>query len=208
MIALLRFAALLSAFAGALWLSHWVRGAVDLDKLAEGGPIMWGMIYSALAIYVVLLAIPFVPGAEIGLTLLTVFGVAMAPWVYGATVLGLVLAFVVGRYVPGAWVLSGLRLLRLTRAAQAFEETRALPRKARLEHILAGGSPGIVRFAARHRYLALVAALNLPGNVLIGGGGGIAMAAGMSGLFGAVPFVVTTLVAVAPLPLFVLLVGL
>lgn len=57
----------------------------------------------------------------------------------------------------------------------------------------------------RHRYLAMIVVLNLPGNSLLGGGGGLALAAGMSGLFRLPWFVATLLVAVAPLPLFFLL---
>jgi hypothetical protein len=43
----------------------------------------------AVALYVALLAVPFVPGIEIGLILLAMFGARIAPVVYGATVLAL-----------------------------------------------------------------------------------------------------------------------
>ena len=50
-------------------------------------------------------------------------------------------------------------------------------------------------------------ALNLPGNTLVGGGGGIAMVAGLSGLVSPLGFLVTVAVAVAPIPLLFLVLG-
>ncbi|MBL4615404.1 MAG: hypothetical protein JKY27_11110 [Magnetovibrio sp.] len=57
-------------------------------------------------------------------------------------------------------------------------------------------------FLLRHRYLAVVVALNVPGNALIGGGGGICMAAGISGLFSWPRFLISIAIAVSPVPLF------
>lgn len=59
----------------------------------------------------------------------------------------------------------------------------------------------------RHRYLAIAVALNIPGNTVIGGGGGISLAAGMSRLFGSWRFVLTLAVAVAPVPLLIVIFG-
>lgn len=52
----------------------------------------------------------------------------------------------------------------------------------------------------RRRYLALMVLFDLPGNSMPGGG--IALAAGMSGLFSFPLFVGTVLIAIAPAPLF------
>lgn len=46
--------------------------------------------------------------------------------------------------------------------------------------------------------------LNLPGNALIGGGGGIALMAGMSRLFSFPLFLLSLTVAVSPVPLAIL----
>jgi hypothetical protein len=43
--------------------------------------------------------------------------------------------------------------------------------------------------------------LNVPGNGLVGGGGGIAFMVGMSGLFSLNGYILTLLIAVAPVPL-------
>jgi hypothetical protein len=53
--------------------------------------------------------------------------------------------------------------------------------------------------------LAIV--LNLPGNIVIGGGGGIALMAGASRLYSVPGFLVTIVLAVAPVPLAILVFG-
>lgn len=62
-------------------------------------------------------------------------------------------------------------------------------------------------FLLRHRHLAIAAALNLPGNAIIGGGGGIGLAAGFSRLVSLPVYVLTVGLAVAPLPLAVWVTG-
>jgi hypothetical protein len=50
-------------------------------------------------------------------------------------------------------------------------------------------------------------AINLPGNIVIGGGGGIALMAGLSRLFSPSGFVVTVAIATLPIPLAWLIFG-
>lgn len=191
----------------ATWVSYVIRDALDMTVMPHNERAVHWFIMLATGVFVVLLAIPFVPGAEVGLTMLTVFGADIAPLVYGATVTGLMLAFIIGRLVPATTVARGLRALRLTRAAGAVEENAALPKHARLARLMNAGSPRALRLATRYRYLAILLAINLPGNFLIGGGGGISLMAGMSGVFSPVPFLLTVAVAVAPVPLAVMLFG-
>jgi hypothetical protein len=63
-------------------------------------------------------------------------------------------------------------------------------------------SGGKLRVLLRYRYLALALAVNLPGNVILCGGGGIALMAGLSRLFDPLPFLLTILLAVLPVPMF------
>jgi hypothetical protein len=60
----------------------------------------------------------------------------------------------------------------------------------------------------RYRYVALVVALNFPGNVILGGGGGIALLAGLSGMFSFPQYLIATSVAALPVPIAALLLGL
>ena len=55
----------------------------------------------------------------------------------------------------------------------------------------------------RFRLIALAVLLNVPGNALLGGGGGIGMVAGMSRLYGVPGYLFTVCVATAPVPLLV-----
>ena len=77
----------------------------------------------------------------------------------------------------------------------------------RLQFLLQNASSRIVPFLLRHRFLALMVALNLPGNALVGGGGGICLVAGFSRLFTLPRFALAIAAAVAPVPLMVLMTG-
>jgi hypothetical protein len=59
----------------------------------------------------------------------------------------------------------------------------------------------IVPFLLKHRYLVIALMLNLPGNALIGGGGGIGLIAGMSRLYSFPRYLLLVSVAITPLPL-------
>jgi hypothetical protein len=203
----LRGAVLIAAILIAGRITAEFREALDLVVMPHNEIAVHRSIMLATGAFVILLAVPFVPGAEIGLTLLTVFGPPIAPLVYGATVGALTLSYLVGRLLPPATVAAGLRALRLARAAETVEAAAPLPREARLALLLQGGTPWALRLATRFRYAALLVAINVPGNFLIGGGGGIALMAGMSGLFAPIPFLLTVALAVAPVPLAILLFG-
>jgi len=191
----------------ATWISAALRDAMDLRIMPDNEVAVHRTIVVATVVFIILLAIPFVPGAEIGLTMLTVFGAAIAPLVYCATVTALMLAYVVGRLVPAPTVIRALRSVRLTKAAKVLEETALLSREAKMERLMQGGSPRMLRFATRYRYVAILIAINVPGNFLIGGGGGISIMAGMSGLFAPIPFLLTVAIAVSPVPLAVMFLG-
>ncbi|MGB3315212.1 MAG: hypothetical protein WBB85_12430, partial [Albidovulum sp.] len=56
-------------------------------------------------------------------------------------------------------------------------------------------------------YVLLALLINLPGNSLLGGGGGILLLAGMSRLFSPLATLATVAIAVAPVPILVYLMG-
>lgn len=59
----------------------------------------------------------------------------------------------------------------------------------------------------RHRFLALAVALDLPGNAVIGGVGGICMVAGFSRLFALPSYALTLAISVSPVLLAILITG-
>ena len=174
--------------------------------MGDGAAVRWGIAVSGV-IYALVLAIPFVPGVEIGVALLGMFGRTAAPYVYAATLGGLCLAFAVGRMVPLRLLARGALRLGWTRTAGLIARFDGRPRAQRLalltEQVPGRWGPWLLR----HRYLALALLLNLPGNALLGGGGGIALVAGLSGVYAAPAFALTVALAVAPVPLAVWFLG-
>jgi hypothetical protein len=78
---------------------------------------------------------------------------------------------------------------------------------ARLTFLVSHAPSRFLPFLLRHRYLALAIAINLPGNILLGGGGGLALMAGISRLFSAPGFLATIAIAVSPVPLAIFFFG-
>lgn len=189
-------------FAGRALLDFWAS-----DVLPGAARRPWTLLLTATVIYVLASAIPFVPGAEIGLGLLLMFGDRVAVLVYAAMVLALSLAYLVGRFVPTAWIARLFARLGQHRARDLVLDMAPLDPGQRAELLSARAPRRVVPFLLRHRYLALAVVLNLPGNSLLGGGGGIALAAGMSRLYSVPAFLTTVALAVAPIPAVVLLVS-
>ena len=173
----------------------------------ENMPLMLGLLIGLLLAYAILLAIPFMPGIEVGVSLLLLRGAEIAPFVYVSTVLGLTFAYVVGRSIPYEWLKGFFADLRMIRVCELLERLQPLSRTERLA-ILTARLPGWLRpIAGRARYLLLALLLNMPGNMVLGGGGGLAFTAGFSQLFRPLPVLLTIALAVLPVPLGVWLYG-
>jgi len=183
----------------------WAEGWIMRN---EYGWAMPGILLIALVIYAVLIAIPFVPGVEIGLSVLAAGGAGIAPLVWLATASGLSLAFVAGCTVPIAWLRRVLTDLHLLRAAQLVARFEALPRKGRVAFVHSLLPRKYCGWIVKYRYLNLAVLINIPGNSVIGGGGGIAFVSGLSGTFRAPLAMLTIALATAPVPLAVWLFGL
>ncbi|MDZ7839213.1 MAG: hypothetical protein U5R46_00100 [Gammaproteobacteria bacterium] len=192
---------------GGVAAGHWLTGLVEVDLRPSSEPQIHSMVMFAMAVYVLAAALPFVPGAEIGAALMIVFGVRIVLLVYVAMVAALLLSFLVGRIVPVNTLAALFDFLGLRRAGLLVENMSALPFEERLAYLIRRAPTRIVPALLRHRYAALVLILNTPGNTLMGGGGGIALLAGISRLFTFTYFTVAVAVAVAPIPLLVILTG-
>ena len=203
----LRLGLLVLVIVAATWAAYAVRDALDLTILPENERRVHRTLMAGFAAYIGLLALPFVPGAEIGLAMLALFGAAIAPLIYVATVAAMMLAFTVGRLLPISTLVWALRAARMRRATALVERAAPLPREARLALLLDGAPPRLLALALRNRYLALALAVNVPGNSLIGGGGGIMLMAGLSGLFAPMATLLAVLIAVSPLPVMVYVMG-
>ncbi len=151
-------------------------------------------------LYVLLLSLPFVPGVELGLLLMCVFGKEGIVFVYFATVAGLSLAFLLGRLLPKKWVEFRLQKLGFSQNCDnPGEEIDSM-----LVHLSRNHKFGQNRFwsfLSKFRYLTIAALFNAPGNYLIGGGGGIALVCGISRRISWKWFLLTVIAAVSPVPL-------
>ncbi len=181
--------------------------SLDFEIRPSNEDMVHRTIMASAALYALLLAVPFVPGAEIGLALIAMLGPAIAYLVYLCTIAGLMLAFLVGRLIPLRVLIHLAQDCKLERTAKLLYEIAPLDKEARLALLVDKAPKRFIPFLLRHRYLALAAAVNIPGNYLIGGGGGISLMAGISRLFSIPAFLLTVALAVAPVPLAVLIFG-
>ncbi len=197
----------LSLFYIFLLLGGWYAGHALVDLVAfdvqpQNESRVHMAIMTAIVAFIAASAVPFVPGAEIGLGLLMVFGAKIAFLVYTSMVFALLLSFMVGRFVPAKFVAAFFRKFGLAKAHDLVLRLAPLDARERLQFLSAKAPGRWLPFLLRYRYLALIVLFNVPGNSAIGGGGGIAFTAGLSGLYSIHGYVVAVLIAVAPVPLF------
>lgn len=167
-----------------------------MDGISPGDGI-WVLVGGAL-VYALLLSIPFVPGVELGLALMMVFGVPGVAMAYLGTIVGLSLAYGMGywfspTFLPGRAVSGSVSLLSVAAMRRMLERQPKL----------------VLRLGAllnHHPHLVLAVLLNLPGNSLVGGGGGIGMLFGFTRAISWPAYLVTIAVSTAPVP-FLFLMG-
>ena len=205
---ILRLAVLIGVIVLATWGVHMIRDTLDLQIRPDNEQQVHKAIMIGAVAYIGLLAMPFVPGAEIGIALLAGFGAAIAPLIYVCTVAAMMLAFTVGRFLPISALERVLRGFRMQRAADLVARAAPLSKDQRVAMLLEGQSKRVVRLALHYRYVAIAVAVNTPGNSLIGGGGGIMLIAGLSGIFTPLSTFLTVILAVSPVPLAVIFLGL
>ncbi len=187
--------------------AEWVIDALNFELRPNNEEMVHRMITISAIVYAVLIAIPFFPGVEIGLTLIGMFGPPIVFLVYVSTLAGLSVAFAAGRLISFTGLISLLRDLHFVRAGALLETIDPMDGEGRLTFLLSTAPNRFVPLLLRHRYLALAIAINLPGNIVIGGGGGIALMAGASKLYSIAGFLATIVLAVAPVPLAILAFG-
>ena len=161
-------------------------------------------VWIAIAVYVLWMAMPFVPGIELGLALMVILGSKGVILVYLCTLLSLSLSFAIGRLIPLKALARFLGWLHLRNARDLVLQLEPLGSKQKLDFLLKTAPSRIVPFLIKHRYFMVAIILNLPGNALIGGGGGIGLIAGMSRLYPFPKFLLLVSLAITPLPLFFL----
>jgi hypothetical protein len=183
----------------AVWMDFWIRGELGVGKIIiEIARDRWGIgvLVAGGSLYVLLLSLPFVPGVELGILLMCAFGKEGIVFVYIATVMGLVMAFLMGRMFPKKWVDALSKKFGFSQPCDnqsdeimfilsRFFRNKKWPRKLFQDY----------------RYLVIGVLFNMPGTYLIGGGGGISFTCGNSRNISFKLFVLTVILAVSPVPL-------
>jgi hypothetical protein len=194
-------------FAAGKWFGGWLASEIDLSPGSLGKGWTGVFVWTALVVYILLLALPFVPGVEISVALFAAFGSAIALPIYVATVVALTLSFIVGRMIPPHVLARLFGLLGLSRARDLVLRLAPLSPDERLAVLLERAPGRLAPTLIDYRYLAVVVSLNIPGNAVIGGGGGIGLLAGLSGLFSTGGYMIAIVIAVLPVPLTIALAG-
>ena len=163
--------------------------------------MLHGILLGTIVLYVLLMTIPFMPGIEIGLALMLMLGSKGALLVYLCTLVALSISFAVGRMISPHLVCRLLDWFYLRKASSLVRQLEPLSPQQRLELLNKKAPARIAPFLLRHRYLTIAVALNLPGNSLVGGGGGIGLVVGMSRIIPFQAYAALLAMAVAPVPL-------
>jgi len=177
---------------------------INFQLWPEHEHLMITVLWFAIVVYVLWMALPFVPGIELGLALMVLLGARGVVLVYFCTLLSLSLSFTIGRLIPLNSFARFLGWLHLYKAQDLVLQLEPLNSEEKLDFLLKSAPSKAIPFLLRHRYLMIAIALNLPGNALIGGGGGIGLISGMSRLYPFPKYILLVSLAITPLPLLLL----
>jgi hypothetical protein len=186
------------------WLGH----QINFQLFPRHESMLQGMLLIALLLYILLMATPFMPGIELGLAVMLLLGSKSALLIYLCTLIALSISYIIGRYFPLAIVRRFLKWLYLEKASELVSQLEPLDQHKRLEFLNRKTPTKISPFLLKHRFVTLAVVLNLPGNALIGGGGGIGLVVGMSKLISFYKYFLVMAVAILPVPLCIYLQGL
>ncbi len=185
----------------------WISQRLKMEITPENESVIFGATVIAIILYALLISLPFVPGVEIGLGLMVMFGTSMAIPVYLSTVVGLTLGFFIGRLVPEKVLCGCFDFLGMTRISNMLRDLARKPVDERMNMLLERAPRRFVPFLLRHRYIAIAVSFNIPGNSVIGGGGGIAFMAGLSRLFSFPMYLLAVAIGVSPVTILFLIFG-
>lgn len=157
-----------------------------------------------ILIYAVCMILPFMPAIELGVVLLAMLDIQGVILLYCITVMALSISYTIGRLIPVQVLKRLFRYLHFHKASDLFCAIAECDEKEQINRFLEHAPKRFIPFLLRHRYWVFGVAVNTPGNMILGGAGGIAMMSGVSRLFSFKNFVFTVLVAVSPLPVFVI----
>ena len=208
---ILRIILVVLAIVGIAYLANqvgdWIGDRLKMEITPENESVIFGATIVAIILYALLISLPFVPGVEIGIGLMVMFGTPMAIPVYISTIIGLTLGFFLGRMVPEKVICGCFDFLGMTRISHMLRDLARKPVQERMNMLVERAPSRFVPFLLRHRYIAIAVSFNIPGNSVIGGGGGIAFMAGLSRLFSFPLYLLAVVIGVSPVVILFLIFG-
>ena len=186
----------------------WLGQQINFQLFPRHESMLQGALLIALLLYVLLMATPFMPGIELGLAVMLLLGSKSALLIYLCTLIALSISYTIGRFFPLRIVLRFLKWLYLEKASELINQLEPLNKQERLEFLNRKAPKKIAPFLLSHRFVTIAVLLNLPGNALIGGGGGIGLVVGMSKMVSFYKYFLVMAVAILPVPLCVYIQGL
>jgi len=156
-------------------------------------------------VYVLCMILPFMPAIELGLILLAMLDIQGVLMLYLVTVVALITSYSIGRLIPVHVLKRLFEFLHFPNASELLCSAEACDETEQINRFIEHAPKRMIPFLLRHRYCVFAVAINTPGNMIIGGAGGIAMMSGLSRLFGFRLFALATLIAVSPLPILTIL---
>jgi len=199
-----RIAAIVAAVIALNLAGAWIAAQLNLQIWPQHSDMIELVIVAMIIGYILAMATPFVPGIEIGLALMLLLGPGGIVLVYLCTQVALALSFLVGRLIPTQFILRLFGWLNFNRARHLIEVLDKTAPELRIQTLGAHFPTRWVSALLRHPYLAMAVILNLPGNALIGGAGGLGMIAGMSRVVPLRHFTTVMAIATLPVPLFLI----
>ena len=187
------------------WGGGWLGHVVNIQIYPRHEPILNLIILGSFLLYTLLVVLPFMPGIEIGLALMMFLGGKGIFLVYLCTLIALSISYAIGRHIPPHFLATFLDWLCLRKARDLVIQLQPLSAEERLALLSDKAPTRIVPWLLRHHYLALAILINLPGNALIGDGGGISLIAGMSGIITYPKYLLLLTVAISPVPILIYL---
>jgi hypothetical protein len=179
----------------------WIGQQINFQLFPRHESMLQVALLIALLTYILLMATPFMPGIELGLAVMLLLGSKSALLIYLCTLIALSISYTIGRFFPLHIVRRFLDWLYLEKASELVSQLEPLSQQKRLEFLNRKTPSKIAPFLLKHRFVTLAVVLNLPGNALIGGGGGIGLVVGMSKLVSFYKYFLVMAVAILPIPL-------
>ena len=185
----------------------WMAHQINFQLYPRHEPYLHLVILGSFGLYILLMTLPFMPGIEIGLTLMLFLGSKGVVLVYCCTLIALSISFLIGQRIPLQRFSKFLGWLHLKKARDLILEMEPLSSDERVAILHKKAPARFVPHLLNHRYLAIALLLNLPCNAVIGGGGGIGLIIGMSGLITYTRYLLTVAVSISPVPIVIFLKG-